>query len=75
MNFSERLGADLIVMPSHGRSGVPRLLIGSVRDAWSDWPIARSLFFGDSRKSRREAHDHTSRKPNRAGACVSQYRR
>lgn len=31
-NFAERLGADLIVMPSHGRSGIPRLLIGSVAE-------------------------------------------
>ncbi|HUE12610.1 MAG TPA: universal stress protein [Planctomycetaceae bacterium] len=30
--FAERLQADLIVMPSHGRSGVTRLLIGSVAE-------------------------------------------
>ena len=32
VNFAERLGADLIVMPSHGRNGIPRLLIGSVAE-------------------------------------------
>ena len=31
-SFAERLKADLIVMPSHGRSGVMRLLIGSVAE-------------------------------------------
>jgi nucleotide-binding universal stress UspA family protein len=30
--YAEKLKADLIVMPSHGRSGVPRLLIGSVAE-------------------------------------------
>jgi nucleotide-binding universal stress UspA family protein len=30
--FAGRLNADLIVMPSHGRSGVTRLLIGSVAE-------------------------------------------
>jgi len=30
--FAERLNADLIVMPSHGRSGMTRLLIGSVAE-------------------------------------------
>jgi len=30
--FAERQKADLIVMPSHGRSGVSRLLIGSVAE-------------------------------------------
>jgi nucleotide-binding universal stress UspA family protein len=29
---AEKLGADLIVMPSHGRTGVKRLLIGSVAE-------------------------------------------
>lgn len=29
---AERRGADLIVMPSHGRSGLRRLLIGSVAE-------------------------------------------
>jgi nucleotide-binding universal stress UspA family protein len=31
-NFAEEQHADLIVMPSHGRSGVPRLLVGSVTE-------------------------------------------
>ncbi len=30
--FAERLKADLIVMPSHGRSGLTRILIGSVAE-------------------------------------------
>ena len=30
--FADRLKADLIVMPSHGRSGLTRLLIGSVAE-------------------------------------------
>ena len=30
--FAERMKAELIVMPSHGRSGVRRLLIGSVAE-------------------------------------------
>jgi len=30
--FAEQLEADLIVMPSHGRSGIPRVLIGSVAE-------------------------------------------
>lgn len=29
---AERLGADLIVIPSHGRTGLKRLLIGSVAE-------------------------------------------
>lgn len=29
---AEKLNADLIVMPSHGRSGIQRLLIGSVAE-------------------------------------------
>jgi nucleotide-binding universal stress UspA family protein len=31
-NFAESLAADLIVMPSHGRTGIKRLLIGSVAE-------------------------------------------
>lgn len=30
--FAERVGADLIVIPSHGRTGLKRLLIGSVAE-------------------------------------------
>lgn len=30
--FAERLHADLIVIPSHGRTGIRRLLIGSVAE-------------------------------------------
>jgi nucleotide-binding universal stress UspA family protein len=30
--FAEQLQADLIVIPSHGRSGIPRVLIGSVAE-------------------------------------------
>jgi len=32
VKFAEQVGAELIVMPSHGRSGIPRLLIGSVAE-------------------------------------------
>ncbi len=31
-NYARELGADLIVMPSHGRTGLARLLIGSVAE-------------------------------------------
>jgi nucleotide-binding universal stress UspA family protein len=31
-SYAEKLKADLIVMPSHGRNGVARLLIGSVAE-------------------------------------------
>lgn len=31
-DYAERLQADLIVMPSHGRTGLKRLLIGSVAE-------------------------------------------
>ena len=31
-DYAERIGADLIVLPSHGRSGLRRLLIGSVAE-------------------------------------------
>ena len=31
-DFAERVRADLIVMPSHGRTGLSRLLIGSVAE-------------------------------------------
>ena len=30
--YAEAVGSDLIVMPSHGRTGVRRLLIGSVAE-------------------------------------------
>ncbi len=30
--FAERIKAELIVLPSHGRTGLPRLLIGSVAE-------------------------------------------
>ena len=30
--FAEEIGAELIIMPSHGRSGIGRLLIGSVAE-------------------------------------------
>jgi nucleotide-binding universal stress UspA family protein len=31
-DFAEQVGADLIVLPSHGRTGLTRLLIGSVAE-------------------------------------------
>jgi nucleotide-binding universal stress UspA family protein len=31
-SFAEKLSADLIVMPSHGRRGITRLLLGSVAE-------------------------------------------
>ena len=31
-NLAEQLGAELIVLPSHGRTGLKRLLIGSVAE-------------------------------------------
>jgi nucleotide-binding universal stress UspA family protein len=31
-NYARELGADLIVMPSHGRTGLARMLIGSVAE-------------------------------------------
>jgi nucleotide-binding universal stress UspA family protein len=31
-NYAQRLQADLIVMPSHGRTGISRLLVGSVAE-------------------------------------------
>ena len=31
-NLAERRGAELIVLPSHGRTGIKRLLIGSVAE-------------------------------------------
>jgi nucleotide-binding universal stress UspA family protein len=31
-DFAKQLGADLIVLPSHGRTGLTRLLIGSVAE-------------------------------------------
>lgn len=30
--YAEEIGADLIVLPSHGRTGIKRLLIGSVAE-------------------------------------------
>ena len=32
LDFAERTGADLIAMSTHGRGGVPRLVLGSVTD-------------------------------------------
>lgn len=32
VEFAENVGADLIVLPSHGRTGLRRLLIGSVAE-------------------------------------------
>ena len=37
--YAEELHADLIVMPSHGRTGLSRLFIGSVASAWCDSPL------------------------------------
>ena len=31
-DVAAKLGADLIVMPSHGRTGIERMLIGSVAE-------------------------------------------
>jgi nucleotide-binding universal stress UspA family protein len=31
-DYAQKVGADLIVMPSHGRTGIRRLLIGSVAE-------------------------------------------
>ena len=31
-NFAEQIGAELVVLPSHGRTGLKRLLIGSVAE-------------------------------------------
>jgi nucleotide-binding universal stress UspA family protein len=31
-DFAEQLGAELIVIPSHGRTGLKRLMLGSVTD-------------------------------------------
>ena len=31
-DYAEEVGADVIVMPSHGRTGLRRLLIGSVAE-------------------------------------------
>lgn len=31
-NYAEQIGAELIVIPSHGRTGITRLLIGSVAE-------------------------------------------
>lgn len=31
-NFAERISADLIVMPSHGRTGLAHMLLGSVAE-------------------------------------------
>lgn len=31
-DYAEHIGADLIVMPSHGRTGISRMLIGSVAE-------------------------------------------
>lgn len=31
-NFASEIGADLIVLPSHGRTGLSRMLIGSVAE-------------------------------------------
>ena len=31
-DYAKRIGADLIVLPSHGRTGLTRLLIGSVAE-------------------------------------------
>ncbi len=31
-NYAEEIGAELIVMPSHGRTGLARMLIGSVAE-------------------------------------------
>lgn len=31
-NFAERISADLVVLPSHGRTGLKRFLIGSVAE-------------------------------------------
>jgi nucleotide-binding universal stress UspA family protein len=30
--YAEEVGADVIVMPSHGRTGLKRLLLGSVAE-------------------------------------------
>jgi nucleotide-binding universal stress UspA family protein len=32
VDYTERIGADLIILPSHGRTGVSRLLMGSVAE-------------------------------------------
>lgn len=32
VDYAEELGADLIILPSHGRTGLSRLLIGSVAE-------------------------------------------
>ena len=39
--FAQQVNADLIVMPSHGRGGVSRLLLGSVAERVRDSRIAQ----------------------------------
>lgn len=59
--FAEDAGADLIAMGSHGRSGVPRLVLGSVAEGvlrTSNIPV---LIFRESASRR---HDATQYLPN-----------
>ena len=49
--FANEIGADLIVMPSHGRAGLAHMLLGSVAERvlrLSHWPRAGFARLGDS---------------------------
>ena len=40
LNTAEKRAVDLIIMSTHGRSGVSRLLLGSVTEKVIRWPLA-----------------------------------
>lgn len=61
LEAADRLGADVIAMATHGRSGLPRLMLGSVADRMLRTSGLPLLLFGPAAARRALAAAHATR--------------